>query len=201
MIAIIPSLQGEYEGELAPKWAEKWGVGQKEEDNGVFVLLAMKERKIWISPGLGVEPILTAGRTGDIIRNDIIPHFKKGDYYQGLDRGADAIIEMLAGTYKAKEKPNSEGDGFPFWLILLVIIIFIIAISKKDNNKNGRNRGNRAPDIFDMIILSRMGRSGGGSFGGGFGSGRSSGGGFGGGGFGGGFGGGGFSGGGAGGSW
>ena len=55
VVAIIPSLLGEYEGELAPKWAHKWGIGQADKDNGVFILLAEKERKIWIAPGYGLE--------------------------------------------------------------------------------------------------------------------------------------------------
>ncbi len=87
VVAIIPSLNGEYEGELAPKWAHKWGIGQAKEDNGVFILLAEKERKLWIAPGYGLEHLLTAGINGEIIRNYIIPEFKKGDYYTGLKRG------------------------------------------------------------------------------------------------------------------
>ena len=58
VVAIIPSLKGENEGMLAPKWAHEWGIGQKDEDNGVLILLAEKERKIWISPGYGLEHIL-----------------------------------------------------------------------------------------------------------------------------------------------
>ena len=202
VVAIIPSLNGEYEGQLAPKWAHEWGIGTADKDNGVFVLLAEKERKLWIAPGYGVEHLLTAGINGEIIRNYIIPEFKKGDYYAGLNIGTDKLMELFSGTYKGTRQQNTESGGFPVIFIIIAVIVVLIIASKMGGG-NGNNRGNRGgPDLGDIIILSRMGRGGnGGFFGGGFGGG-SSGGGFGdGGGFGGGFGGGGFSGGGAGGSW
>lgn len=195
VVAIIPSLKGENEGILAPKWAHEWGIGQKDKDNGVFILLSENDRKIWIAPGYGLEHILTAGINGEIVRNYIIPEFKKGDYYAGLDIGTDKLMELFSGTYKAN--PRESDDGIPVMFIILSVIILLIILSKiKGGNGSSGNRRYRDPDLGDIIILSRMGRRGG--FGGG---GFSGGGNFGGGGFGGGFGGGGFSGGGAGGSW
>ena len=207
IVMIIPTTKGENIGLLAPRWGQQWGIGQAKEDNGVFILLAKEDRKVWISPGYGVEDRLTAGIVGEITRNEIIPEFKRGDYYQGLNRGTDAIIEALNGKYKAKPRRNSVNNAAPMGFIFFLIIVFIIFIiiltkSRKGGGGSG-GRGNRAgPSILDAIILSNMGRgsygrssSGGGIFGG------SSGGGFGGGGFGGFGGGGGFSGGGAGGSW
>lgn len=193
----IDDLKGESIGILTPKWAHEWGIGQAKEDNGVLILLAKNDREIWISPGYGVEDRLTAGITGEIVRNVIIPEFKAGSYYNGLDKGSDVIFEVLQGKYKGTRKSNNNGSIAPLIIFLIIIILFIILASR--NKNNGRGSGGRflGTDLGDIIILSRMGRSSGG-FGGGFGS---SGGGFGGGGFGGGFGGGGFSGGGAGGSW
>ena len=196
VIAVISSTKGENIGLLAPRWGHEWGVGQAKEDNGVFILLAKDDRKIWIAPGYGVEHRLTAGITGELIRNIIIPEFRKGDYYSGLDKGTDAIIQILKGEYKGSREVRATKE-FPVGVIVVLIFIFIvIIISISKNNRGGGNRGNRHKgfDIWDAIILSNLGR---GSFG------RSSGGwgGSSGGGFGGGFGGGGFSGGGAGGGW
>lgn len=204
VIAIIATTKGENIGLLTPKWAHEWGIGQAKEDNGVFILLARDDRKIWISPGYGVEDRLTAGVTGEIVRNVIIPEFKKGDYYQGLNKGADVIFEVLTGAYQGTRQNNSQ-NSFPiglFFLLFIIFIFFLIAISKNRRGGGNNGKGGRRTDgtsILDAIILSNMGR---GSYGGGSGGfGSSSGGSFGGGGFGGGFGGGGFSGGGAGGSW
>ena len=197
VVAIIGTTKGENIGLLAPKWAQQWGIGQAKEDNGVFILLAKDDRQIWISPGYGVEDKLTAGILGEITRNIIIPEFKNGDYYAGLDKGTDAIFELLNGTYQGTRQA-SKTKGFPpkLGIILFLIFLFIIISIIKNNRGGGGPRGRRRGgfSVLDAIILSRMGR-------GGFGGGHSSGGGFGGGGFGGGFGGGGFSGGGAGGSW
>lgn len=194
VVVTIESLKGESIGKLTPQWAQEWGIGQAKEDNGVLILLAKAERKIHISAGYGVDDRLTAGITGELVRNIIIPEFKAGSYYNGLDKGADAIFEVLKGKYKGTRKES--GGKFPIILVVIFIIILILLISR--GSRGGGNSGNSGGfDLADIIILSSLGRSGGGgSFGGGsFGGGSS------GGGFGGGFGGGGFSGGGAGGSW
>lgn len=197
VVITIESLKGEDIGILTPKWGQTWGIGgSKENDNGIIVLLAKKERQIWISAGYGVEDRLPAGIIGELTRNVIIPEFKAGSYYKGLDKGTDAIFEVLKGKYKGSRKQNS-GESNPGGLIFFVIIVvvLVIMISKNKNNRNGGNSSGGGLDLADIIILSSLGRGGGGGFGG-FGGGSS-----GGGGFGGGFGGGGFSGGGAGGSW
>ena len=87
VVATVNTIEGEDIGILTPKWGHEWGVGQKKEDNGVFILLAKQERKIYIAPGYGVEDRLVAGINGEIIRNIIIPEFKAGSYYNGLDKG------------------------------------------------------------------------------------------------------------------
>ncbi len=195
MVITIEDLKGEDIGILTPKWAHTWGIGQAKEDNGVLLLLSKNDRKIWIAPGYGVEDRLTAGITGELVRNIIIPEFKAGSYYNGLDKGADAIFEVLKGKYKGSRIADKP-EGISIGKIIFFIVIFLIIIIILSKSKGGGGSGGRMSDLDlgDIIILSSLGR-------GGFGGGSSSGGGFGGGGFGGGFGGGGFSGGGAGGSW
>lgn len=203
VVITVNDLKGEDIGILTPRWAQEWGIGgTKKNDNGVLILVAKKERKIWISPGYGLEQYLTAGTNGEIIRNIILPEFKAGSYYRGLDAGTNAIFEVFNGTFSGSRKnnTNNKNSAVPLLIILFIFIVIIVLASKNKGGGGGKGTGKfRGPDLMDIIILSSMGRSGGGSFGGGFGG--SSGGGFGGGGFGGGFGGGGFSGGGAGGSW
>ena len=189
VVITIESLKGEDIGILTPKWGQQWGIGGTEKnDNGVIILLAKAERKIWISAGYGLEDRLSAGIGGEITRNIIIPEFKAGSYYNGLDKGTDAIFDVFKGKYKGERKQNKK-DGFPILPIIIIVIIIFVIASKNINN--GGNSGNSCgtPSLLDVIILSSLGRNGGGSFGGD------------GGGFGGGFGGGGFSGGGSGGDW
>ncbi|MCC4922434.1 TPM domain-containing protein [Flavobacterium chungbukense] len=197
VVITIESLKGEDIGILTPKWAQEWGIGQKNEYNGVLILLAKTERKIWISPGYGLEDRLTAGIGGEITRNIIIPEFKAGSYYNGLDKGADALFDVFKGKYKGERKQNKQKD-FPIlpFIVIVVIVLILLSRNKKGGGGNSGNSGG-GPSLLDVIILSNLGRSGGGGGFGGFGGGSSGGGG----GFGGGFGGGGFSGGGSGGSW
>lgn len=207
VVAIINSTNGENITYLGAKWGQKWGIGDsKEKDNGILIILAKEDRRVAINTGYGVEHLLTDAMSKRIIERDIIPYFKKNDYPGGLNRGTDAIFEVLNGEYKGSRQSNQS--EFPIGLIFILIFIFIIiliSISKNRRGGGGGNRGNRSTgsDLLEAIILSNMGRGnyrrgsssgwGGSSGGGGFG-GR-------GGGFGGGFGGGGFGGGGASGGW
>ena len=196
VVITIDDLKGEAVGVLATNWAHKWGIGQEKQDNGVIILVSKNDRKMSIRPGYGVEDRLVAGICGEIIRNVITPEFKAGSYYNGLDKGADAIFSVLKGKYKGKRISDDDNGGILIPLLIFIIVFVVIIYLASKNKNNGGNSGSfGGPDLMDIIILSRMGRGGGGSFGGGFGG--SSGGG----GFGGGFGGGGFSGGGADGSW
>ncbi|MDO6596117.1 TPM domain-containing protein [Oceanihabitans sp. 2_MG-2023] len=206
VVGIIPTTKGENIMYLATQWAHKWGIGgSKEKDNGVFILLARDDRKIAIATGYGVEHLLTDAMSKRIIERDIIPYFKQNDYYGGLNRGADAIFEILTGEYQGSRQ-SSSGE-FPIGFFILLFIIFIIVLISISKNRprggNGTDHfgggSNTTRGILEAIILSNSGRggyrSGSGGFGGGFGGGSS------GGGFGGGFGGGGFGGGGASGGW
>jgi uncharacterized protein len=197
VVITIESLKGEDVSLLATKWGQTWGIGGTEkDDNGVIILLAKAEKKIAINPGYGLDDRLTAGIGGEIIRNIIIPEFKAGSYYNGLDKGADALFDVFKGKYKGERKQTKKGNKLPILPIIIIVIVLIIIISK--NKNNGGNTGNSGGgmSLTNIILLSSLGRSGGGFGGGGFGGGSS-----GGGGFGGGFGGGGFSGGGSGGGW
>lgn len=197
IIVTIESLKGEDVSQLATNWAQTWGIGQAKEDNGVIILLAKAEKKIAINPGYGLEDRLTAGTGGEIIRNIIIPEFKAGSYFNGLDKGTTAIIDVFKGKYKGTRKQN-KGEDFPLLPFIVIIVIVLILFSR--NKKGGGNSGGSGgfsggPSLLDILVLSSLGSGNRGGFG------SSSGGGFGGGGFGGGFGGGGFSGGGSSGSW
>lgn len=206
VVAIINSTKGEEIGYLATNWAHKWGIGQKDKDNGVFVLLAKNDRKITIRTGYGTEHLLTDFTSRQIIENDILPYFKKGNYYAGLDSGTNAIFKVMKGEYKGTRKKGKRRKGSSGVIIFIVIIVIFFLLASRGGRGGGRRnrnrRGSDVGDILETIILSNAGRGNyrsGGSFGGGFGG--SSGGGFSGGGFGGGFGGGGFGGGGATGDW
>ena len=193
VVIVINSSKGEDINYLAANWGEKWGIGQKGKDNGVLLMLAKEDRKFAIQVGRGTEGSLTDLMSKRIIESRIIPEFKKGDYYKGLDKGTDGVFEVLTGEFKENRKRKSKKEGNDFSGVLSFIVILILFITLR-NKGGGRNGGRRSGSgaLLDILILSSMGRSGG--FGGSSGGGSS-------GGFGGGFGGGSFGGGGASGGW
>lgn len=196
-IVIVEDLKGYTANEYATALGRKWGVGgQKQFNNGVVVLISTGggagNRDAYIATGYGLEGAIPDVTAKSIVENELIPNFKNGDYYRGLDATVDAIIKAAAGEYTAP-KGYGRGKGLKPWQIIL--FIFIIWIVLGIISRGGRGGGGYA---------SRRGYRGfwgptiwgsGGGFGGGGWSGGGGGGGFGG------FGGGGFGGGGAGGKW
>ena len=189
LLMTINSLEGESLEDYSMKVVEKNKPGQKEFNNGVLLLVAVKDRGIRIEVGYGLESIITDLKSGYIIREFIIPYFKKGDCYDGIKQGLAAVSGLITKEFNIspeqlekykKDGGRKKGGHFPFAIIIFIVIVIL-------NIFKGGTRGG--------------GRRGGGMYIGGFGGGRSS---FGGGGFsGGGFSGGGgsFGGGGASGSW
>src|SRR5262249_27667608 len=99
-VLIIPSLENEVPEEYSLRVAEKWKIGQKGKDNGVLLLIAVKERQIRIETGYGMEGALPDILASRINRNEIIPHIREGDYDGGVKAGVSAIIRAVKGEYK-----------------------------------------------------------------------------------------------------
>jgi uncharacterized protein len=203
-IVIIPTTNDYPIEDVALGILRQWGVGSKENNNGIVILVAIDDHKIRIETGSGLEGAVPDITAKTIIDNDITPNFKEGNFYRGLDEATDNIIKAAAGEYKAPEgynqKGNNKGSGFAKILPAIIIIWIILRIF------GGGGRGGRGGGMMSRrgyrgfgagwIIGSLLSGGGGGSSGGGW----SGGGGGGGGGFGG-FGGGGGGGGGASGGW
>lgn len=190
LIVTSSDLGGYDVSEFAIEIGDQWGVGRDGKDNGLVIVVSDRQRKVFIATGWGLEGSITDVTAKRIVDQKMIPYFRNGDYYSGLQAATDVIIQILAGEFDG-EALQREPEGIPIGtIIIIVIIIFIILSSMGGDNRGGNinRRGWSGP-----IIIGNGGGFGGGGFGG-------SGGGFGGGGFGG-FGGGGFGGGGAGGSW
>ena len=103
-VLTIPSLEGEPLEEFSIKVADQWKIGQKGFDNGAILLIALKERKVRIEVGYGLEGSLTDLMAGRIIANVIVPQFKARNFDQGVIDGVQAMIGVVRGEYKANEK-------------------------------------------------------------------------------------------------
>jgi uncharacterized protein len=102
-ITTIGSLEGNTIENYAVSLFEQWQIGKKEKDNGILVLIAKEERKIRIEVGYGLEPVVTDGRAGRIIREQITPAFREGNYDQGV---AEAVV-LLEQYIRSDEAPSA----------------------------------------------------------------------------------------------
>jgi len=191
VIATVPDLEGHDINLYAAEWAHKWGIGQKGKDNGIFILLAPDDRKVAISTGYGVEHLLTDALSRRIIDRYMIPHFRQGDYFGGLNAATDAVFRVLSGAYR---NDDSDNEPIPAWVIMLFILFFILLLVTLSRHMDSPGGGYTIDRPGGPVIWTGGRPFGPGPFDDGFGGGF-------GGGFSGGFGGGGFGGGGASGSW
>ncbi len=202
-VVIVDDLKGYSAADYAIALGRKWGVGNKNFDNGVVVLVSTGggegNRAVFIAPGYGLEGAVTDLIADAIIDHELVPNFKAGNYYRGLDEATDAIIRAAEGRYKAPEgygKKKGKGIGIGAIVFFLILIFLFSGIGGGGRGGGGmvsrRGYGDVGAGWIIGSLLGGAGRGGGGGWSGGGGGG---GGGFGG------FGGGGFGGGGAGGSW
>jgi len=196
VVVTIPDLEGNDPGDYAFKLGEKWGVGQKDKDNGIVVLVKPKQGnsrgEVFIATGYGLEGVLPdAIINSTVVDFEMIPRFKGNDYYGGISSGVKVIMNITRGEYTAEQyqqyySENKSGGFIPAIIIFIMVFVFMM--------RGRRNRfyspGKSLPFWLAMGMLSGSQRSGGS-----FGNFSSGSGGFGG------FGGGSFGGGGAGGSW
>jgi len=189
-IVIVDSTNGYEPAEYATELGHQWGIGQKKSDNGIVILVKLSPpRKVFIAVGYGLEGAIPDGTTEEIVQNEILPEFKKGSYYLGLNKAVDVIMGFAKGEYNSSNYDKGTQASKSAGLIIALVIILIIFVISRRGGGGGYTLGNAGLFFWG----SGLGRGGFGGGGGGFSGG-------GGGGFGG-FGGGSFGGGGAGGSW
>lgn len=181
VIVTVPDLNGDDVSDVALAYLRGWGVGTKDKNNGVVILVSKGDRKVSIQTGYGMEGVLPDVTAKDIIENRIVPAFKDNDYYRGLDNAVDAIEEAAAGEYKAS--PSSPQHVPPIATIIVLVVLFLIILSVfRGGGGGGSYMSRRGSSGLPWFILGNLlGSSGGGGFsGGGFGGGGFGGGGFGG---------------------
>ena len=214
-IATVKSLEGYPVEDYGYRLGRYWKLGSAKNDDGVLLLVAPNEHKVTIATGYGAGGFMTDAMSGIIIREDILPFFKKSppDYGGGIEAGADAIIKQMslpadeaaknvaAAQQAQQQRQHSGGSALPVIFWFMVIGFVVLSHLRRGFGRRYRQRhGGISPWVvlWGLNELSRGSRGGwgGGSWGGGGGSfGGGGGGGFGG------FGGGSFGGGGASGSW
>ena len=198
---VIIGSTGQYAiADYAFQLGDQWGIGRKNLDNGVLLLVAKNDRKVFIATGYGLEGALPDALLSQIIRKVILPNFRSGNYGNGINQALDHIIAASQKEYDAlpaDAKDEGIDDYIPF-IMVCVFILFVLFgeiswrapyVSRSHSHQHLQNAAILA-GMLEQSRRNRYGNGNGGGFGGGFGGGDSDG-----------FGGGSFGGGGAGGSW
>jgi uncharacterized protein len=200
-VLIIQSLKGDNLEDYSIRLADKWKIGQKGKDNGVILLVVKKDRQLRIEVGYGLEHLITDSKSGSIIRETIIPLFKKNKFFEGINNGIDDIIKTISPNYFQNKGAPKTNLNKPHWIVryilfiglspFIVIIIICIIFFRKESVEIGKEymgmRGWRTSQNFWQRVGAPSGGSsvesgafgdGGGGFGGsggGFGGGGASG--------------------------
>lgn len=202
-IVVVPTLGGYDKSDYAQRLAEKWGIGQKGINNGVLILVKPKtadsKGEVFIAQGYGLEGAIPDITCGEIVDYEILPAFRNGDYFGGLNKATNTLMSLARGEFSAAEygqkAKKSTGKNAPFGLIIFIVFIILAVFSRKSGGSNNKNIGTGSLPFWMLLGMMGSGRGSHSGSWGGFSGGSSGGGGFGG------FGGGSFGGGGAGGSW
>ncbi len=168
VVVTVNSLEGEDVDSYALSLGEKWGVGDKETDTGVVLLLSVSDRQVTIQVGYGLEGAINDAKAGRMLDNYAVPHLKDNDFSTGLKTVYMAIVNEVYAEFGLEENINEDyyaPDGeeeemtvfdLIYFVAVLAVVIFLLI---------------RNPWLFYFLNVTghRSGRSGG--FGGGFGSG------------------------------
>ncbi|MEH3038122.1 MAG: TPM domain-containing protein [Sphingomonas adhaesiva] len=181
VVATIPDLQGYAIEDYGYRLGREWGIGQKDANNGIILLVAPKEKKVRIEVGYGLEPIMTDALSSVIVNQTILPRFREGDMAGGIVAGAQAIAEQMtlpleaaerraqAAAAKRTQRKDTVGDWMVagFWIMVVVFIILPMLFAR------GRGRSYRG-GVAPVVIWGPgwgSGGGGGGGWGGGWGGG------------------------------
>ena len=128
-VVVVKSLQGDYVENYTNKLFNEWGIGKKDKNNGVLVLVAMDDRKMRIEVGYGLEGVIPDATAKHIIDNIMKPPFKEGKYYVGIDSAVDSLIGVMSGT----AEPAKSSGSIPLSILFvsfwgLLIISFVIRV-------------------------------------------------------------------------
>ncbi|CAN5398822.1 hypothetical protein BH10BAC5_BH10BAC5_11710 [soil metagenome] len=124
IVYIISTLDNESLEDVSVRLAEKNKIGKKDRNNGVLMLVVKDDRKIRLEVGYGLEGALTDALSSQIIRKEITPSFKEGNYFEGINNGINSIISVTKNEYKADPKQKGT-NSIPSILIIIFVFGFI----------------------------------------------------------------------------
>lgn len=175
-VLTVPTLEGEDIEGFSIRVAEAWKIGKKGFDNGVILVVAIKDRRLRLEVGYGLEGVLPDAIAKRITSDYIVPHFRAQDYAGGIIAGIDAVLRVIGREPlppSARQKARSQGSRLESLAMLAITLglLFMLAWSSIGGRRRSQvwsTRGRRDPPIFWGGGGFGGGNFGGGGFGGGF---------------------------------
>jgi uncharacterized protein len=134
IVAIFKSLEGWQVNDFALAYGENWRkIKEGRRDNGVILLVVLDEGRVTIGVGQNIKNILTDAAVKDIIKNDIIPEFKKGNLNGGIEKASEKIINILNNATIPADKPIFNLKNLVIIILAVVGVNFIIKIFHKNH--------------------------------------------------------------------
>jgi len=127
---MLPTTELETPAQYGVRVYDQWKLGRKDIDDGVLVLVAKDDRRIWIVTGRGVEGPLPDAAVKRIVEEDITPRFKQGDFYGGIHAGVDRIMRTIEG--EPLPPPRHAGQQSPLFQHIEWIVpgLFILMVAQ-----------------------------------------------------------------------
>lgn len=165
-VVIVDDLEGKTPAEYAQEIGQSWGVGQKDKDNGIVILVKVKTAlsggKVFIATGYGVEERLTDALCKRIIERIMIPQLKNGNYYKAISNAIVEIQKVLVNESQLQKKPK------PYMIIFLLLVIIVVIVLFVCIDDDSTHSGSSGYHIYGSHNDSGgFGGFSGGSFGGG----------------------------------
>ena len=136
LVVTVTSLDGYEISDYALQLGRKWGVGQKDKNNGLVIVVKIKNEtkgQAYIATGYGLEGALPDATCKHIVDREMIPQFNNNDYYAGVNAALDVIIPIVKGEYTSEEyeKNNDDwGAGLITMLVIFGIVIVLVVLDK-----------------------------------------------------------------------
>jgi Beta-propeller domains of methanol dehydrogenase type len=132
-VLIVPTTQPEDIAQYSIRVAEQWKIGRKKIDDGVILLVAKNDHKLRIEVGYGLEGAIPDAIAKRIVSDTIVPHFKSGDFYGGIDAGVTQLMQLIQGEAlppPAPQAARSDDNGGAFLPLLIggVVVGFVLSM-------------------------------------------------------------------------
>ena len=163
VVVTVPNLEGRPLEEYSNELFREFGIGKEDENNGLLLLLALKERQFRVEVGYGLEGILPDGKTGRIQDEYIIPYLRENNWNAGIKNGFDAFVDVINTEYEYIKPPKVISLTTVFLDFLTLVTTFVVAIVmrvKKDSKRLKKSLIYLVLSTLVLVLLNGIGSFG-----------------------------------------